>query len=101
MTAVIRWQPRKMQAKLPLLMRRFKRQIAHGTFFGNVESKKVWSALYSYRSAIAHGGVPDFASSHRVLKSAETASEFVRAVVKGLLRQVLCEPQLFLDVKNC
>lgn len=92
----------QMQAKLPLLMRRFKYPIDHGKYFGPVDIKKVWSALYAYRSAIAHGGVADFQKgSLQVLRSAQLATDFVRAVVQGLLRHVLEEPQLFHDLKNC
>ncbi|WGS49823.1 HEPN domain-containing protein [Paraburkholderia sp. D15] len=92
----------QMQAKLPLLMRRFRRPISTKQHFGDTDPKKVWSALYSYRSALAHGGVANFASSQlKPIKSAEAASEYLHAVVKGLLRHVLIEPLLFLDLKNC
>lgn len=92
----------QMQAKLPLLMRRFRREISTKQHFGNVDAKKVWSALYSYRSALAHGGVANFASGPlQAIKSAEAAAEYLRSVVKGLLRHVLLEPLLFLDLKNC
>ncbi|SDG67816.1 HEPN domain-containing protein [Paraburkholderia phenazinium] len=92
----------QMQAKLPLLMRRFRRPISTKQHFGDVDAKKVWSALYSYRSALAHGGVANFAAGPlQAIKSAEAAAEYLRSVVKGLLRHVLVEPQLFLDLKNC
>jgi hypothetical protein len=92
----------QMQAKLPLLIRRFQASINHEDFFGKVDSKKVWSALYAFRSSIAHGGVADFSKgAMHVLGSADLATEFVRTVVKGLLRQLLVEPQLFQDLKNC
>lgn len=92
----------QMQAKLPLLMRRFSRPISTKQYFGDVDAKKVWSALYAYRSALAHGGVANFSSGPlQALKSAEAAAEYLRSVVKGLLRHVLVEPQLFLDLKNC
>jgi len=92
----------QMQAKLPLLIRRFQASINHEDFLGKVDSKKVWSALYAFRSSIAHGGVADFSKgAMHVLGSADLATEFVRTVVKGLLRQLLVEPQLFQDLKNC
>ena len=92
----------QMQAKLPLLIRRFKSPVSHDKYFGSADIKKVWSALYAYRSAIAHGGVADFQKgSLQVLKSAELATEFLRSVVQGLMRHVLVEPQLFHDLKNC
>jgi hypothetical protein len=93
----------QMQSKLPLLMRRFERPVTHDRYFdSNVSIKKIWSALYAYRSAVAHGGVVDFSAKDlRLLKSAATAKAYLRGVVRALLRHILKEPQLFRDLKAC
>ncbi|VWB57514.1 hypothetical protein BLA6860_02659 [Burkholderia lata] len=92
----------QMQAKLPLLMRRFARPIAYAEYFDDrTDPRKIWAALYSYRSALAHGGVAEFGKSLQVLKSATVATDFLRNVVAALLRQALIEPQLLHDLKNC
>lgn len=92
----------QMQSKIPLLARRFQKKLDYGLFFQDGLEKKVWSALYKYRSAMAHGGVPDFASGDlRILKDARNADSFLREVVKGLLRHSLQEPQLYQDLRNC
>ncbi|MBU9153094.1 hypothetical protein KTD28_00560 [Burkholderia gladioli] len=89
----------QMQTKLPLLMNRFEIPIDHQQFFGNVTQKKIWDALYSYRSAVAHGGEADFEGRLRIIKDQKTAIEYLHIVVKALLRHVLKEPLLFRDLK--
>jgi len=92
----------QMQSKIPLLSRRFHKPLDYLFHFSGGTEKKVWSALYKYRSAMAHGGLPDFASSDlRILKNANNADDFLREVVKSLLRHSLKEPQLYRDLRNC
>ncbi|MBR8223689.1 HEPN domain-containing protein [Burkholderia ambifaria] len=92
----------QMQSKLPLLMRRFSRGISASDYFNpQVGIQKIWSALYAYRSALAHGGVADFERNLQVIKSPEVAKRFLDSVVRGLLRHVLVEPQLFKDLRGC
>lgn len=92
----------QMQSKIPLLSRRFQEKLDYPFYFQDGSEKKVWSALYKYRSAMAHGGVSDFASSElRILKDANNADAFLREVVKRLLRHSLKEPQLYRDLRNC
>ncbi|MES2279876.1 MAG: hypothetical protein V4542_00535 [Pseudomonadota bacterium] len=92
----------QMQTKIPLLANRFNRKLDYASYFDNASEKRIWTALYSLRSSVAHGGEtnvnrPDL----RVLKDFHQAVSFVRSVVKGLLRHSLKDPQLYLDIKNC
>lgn len=92
----------QMQSKLPLVSRRFDRPLDFSVFGSNATEKKVWTALYAYRSAIAHGGVPDFEGKNlRMLKSSDVALSFLKEAVKGLLRHSLKEPVLFRDLREC
>ncbi|WP_432778269.1 HEPN domain-containing protein [Burkholderia gladioli pv. alliicola] len=92
----------QMQSKLPLMMRRFSREISTSDYFNpQATVSKIWSALYAYRSALAHGGVADFDRGLHIIKSADVAKKFLDSVVRGLLRHVLIEPQLFKDLRGC
>jgi hypothetical protein len=91
----------QMKSKIPLLSHRFDRPLDY-SFFQDTNEEKIWSALYKYRSALAHGGAPDFCSKElRVLKDSKTATIFLKEVVKALLRHSLNEPQLLRDLRNC
>ncbi|MGA4423275.1 HEPN domain-containing protein [Ralstonia pseudosolanacearum] len=91
----------QMQSKIPLLMRRFDRSVNYQQYFSTDSSKKIWSALYKYRSAIAHGGQVVFEKDMQILKSPDCVREFMRDVVKALLRHSLREPQLYADLREC
>lgn len=91
----------QMQSKLPLLSHRFSRSLDYSCFCKAPE-KKIWEALYKYRSALAHGGVADFQSAElKLLKDNRNAKSFLKEVVKALLRHSLKEPQLYKDLRNC
>ncbi len=91
----------QMQSKIPLLMRRFDRPVNYNQYFLTDNYKKIWGALYKYRSAIAHGGQVVFEKDMQILKHSDCAREFVRDVVKALLRHSLREPQLYADLREC
>ncbi len=91
----------QMQSKIPLLSRRFSKPLEFASFQSNVSEKKIWAALYMYRSILAHGGVPDFKKDLNVLKDANIAKAFLKEVVKALLRHCLKEPQLYRDLRDC
>ncbi|MGA3888737.1 hypothetical protein ACI2S3_08420 [Ralstonia nicotianae] len=91
----------QMQSKMPLLMRRFDRPVNYNQYFSTDNYKKIWGALYKYRSAIAHGGQVVFEKDMQILKHSDCAREFVRDVVKALLRHSLREPQLYADLREC
>lgn len=92
----------QMQSKIPLLSRRFHKPLDVASFFGNASTKKIWSALYAYRSSLAHGGLPDFeAGELRILKNQLHAKSFLSAVVKSMIRHALKEPHLYHDLRAC
>lgn len=92
----------QMKSKMPLLARRFDLPVDAALFFSDVSSDKIWSALYSLRSTVAHGGRPDFSSSQlRVLKDEDNAKSFLRFFVKSLIRHALHEPDLYKDLRAC
>jgi hypothetical protein len=92
----------QMQSKLPLLSHRFNRPLDYSCFSATSSEKKIWQALYKYRSALAHGGAPDFQGGElQLLKDKRNAKSFLREVVKALLRHSLKEPQLYKDLRNC
>ena len=57
--------------------------------------------MYEYRSAIAHGVKPDFAKDLQILKSHDHALELLKETVKAVIRQVLVEPTLIHDLREC
>lgn len=91
----------QMKSKIPLLSRRFDRPLPIVEHFGNASSEKIWSALYSYRSSVAHGGVPDFDKKQKLLVSRENADKFLMIAVKSLIRHALREPDLYSDLRAC
>jgi len=91
----------QMQTKIPLLSRRFKRELPTHSYFGDADDAKIWTAMYAYRSAVAHGGVADFTKKLSLLKNPENANNYLRLAVRSLLRQAFEEPELYRDLKKC
>jgi hypothetical protein len=92
----------QMRTKIPLLSRRFKEPLRYRDFFDDDSDNKIWNALYSYRSSIAHGGSPDFSTKElRILKDSPNAHAFLRDAVRGIIRHSLREPMLYRDLKEC
>lgn len=91
----------QMKSKIPLLSNRFDRPLDY-SLFQDSSKEKIWSALYKYRSTLAHGGVPDFGGRElQILKSSNNAKIFLKETVKTLLRHSLKEPQLLKDLREC
>jgi hypothetical protein len=91
---------RQVKQKVVLLNNRWQTPIDYSPF----EDKKpetIWSAMYSYRSTLAHGGKPDFKDELRLLKDHDRALELLTRTVKSILRQAVIEPQLLFDLRNC
>lgn len=64
--------------------------------------KKVWDALYTLRSMIAHGDEADFSRGEiKMLKSLANGCRFVEVTVRVLLGTCVDEPQLMLDLHSC
>lgn len=92
----------QMKSKIPLLTRRFDRPLPYESYFGAAGVDKVWSALYAYRSTVAHGGELDFKKGNlRLLTAPEHADAFLLLVVKSILRHALREPYLYRDIREC
>jgi len=97
---------RQLKQKLALLNKRWQPPLDYANFQVQKNSKKsphetIWSAMYSYRSAIAHGKVPNFKSDFPVLGSEKNANVLIRDTVKKTICQALIEPQLLADLHNC
>ncbi len=91
---------RQITQKLALLNRRWQPALDESSF-GQATHDKIWSKMYGYRSAIAHGIAPDFKSKLEVLGTADHANVLIRNTVKRTIRQALVEPQLVADLHNC
>lgn len=92
----------QMKSKIPLLSRRFEKPLDVNSFFCATAEERVWSALYKYRSSLAHGGLPDFQKGElKCLKDSEQAKAFLKVVVKSLIKHALHEPYLYRDLRNC
>jgi hypothetical protein len=85
-------------AKVPFVFGRIGVPIDYSCF-EDAAPKKIWSRLYDYRSAVAHGDQPDFKNRLRILKNAATAHEFLETVTRRLLRHALDDPDLFEGLK--
>jgi hypothetical protein len=89
-----------MKQKLALLNKRWKPPLDYSAFCG-VSHEKIWSKMYGYRSAIAHGSTPNFVGELSVLGTAKNANLLIREAVRKTICQVLEEPQLLRDLQNC
>ena len=91
---------RQITQKLALLDRRWQPPLNYADF-GAAKHETIWSKMYAYRSAIAHGTAPDFSSKLSILKSAECANLLIKETVKQVIRHSLVEPTLIADLHNC
>lgn len=91
---------RQIIRKVILLNNRWDPHIDYGPFQG-AKQDTIWSAMYSYRSSLAHGGAPDFNGELNLLGNGDQALKLLKYTVKGVLRQSLIEPRLIVDLRNC
>jgi len=91
---------RQIRKKLMLLNHRLKPNINYGGF-GDANPEKIWSKMYTYRSALAHGGAPTFDGDLQTLRNPGNALNLLKETVKAVIRQTLTEPQLLVDLKEC
>jgi hypothetical protein len=91
---------RQVKQKVLLLNNRWQPRLDYSQF-GASKPDAVWSKMYSYRSCLAHGGMPDFKGDLQLLGDRDGALNLLKQAVKGVLRQALIEPQLILDLRNC
>lgn len=90
---------RQITQKLALLNKRWRPALDYSGF-GGANHEKIWTKMYAYRSAIAHGRKPDFKTQLAVLKTADTANALVRDAVQKTIRHAYVEPQLMADLHN-
>jgi len=92
---------RQIKRKLALLNNRWAPKIDYNTFEKSTP-ESIWTAMYKYRSIIAHGGSPDFNNNElRLLKSADHARDLARDTAKAITRQALIEPHFIKDLRDC
>ena len=91
---------RQITQKLALLNRRWHPALDYASF-GQATDETIWSKMYAYRSAIAHGTTPDFKSKLSILGTADKANTLISDVVKKTICHALIEPQLLADLHNC
>jgi hypothetical protein len=92
---------RQVKQKVALLNHRWKTPLDY-TPFGNSPSHTIWTAMYYYRSKLAHGGNVDFTDGKlRVLGSHERALKLLIETVKATMRHALDDPRLLIDLREC
>lgn len=91
---------RQVKRKIALLDNRWVPPIDYSAFQKS-KPETIWSAMYGYRSCLAHGSTPDFKNDLKILGDPATALALLRQTVKSVLRQALVEPQLITDLRNC
>ena len=73
----------------------------YGVFDTDESPDRLWTRLYEYRSAVAHGATPNFEGRLKCLRDHATALEFISCATVALMRQALEEPDLIADLKAC
>jgi hypothetical protein len=91
---------RQITKKLALLNNRWSSPFDYAAF-RPLTHEKLWSKMYAYRSAIAHGAEPDFGSGLAALHSAKHANALIGETVRKTLCHALVEPQLLADLHKC
>ncbi len=91
---------RQVKKKLALLNTRWPEKLNYATF-DNKSHDKVWGAMYSYRSVIAHGDPPSFTKDLKCLKNHGQALGLLKETTKKVIRQGMIEPELIRDLRDC
>jgi hypothetical protein len=91
---------RQVKNKVALLDHRWSPRLDYSAFKA-VREDTVWSKMYAYRSALAHGDAADFGSELQVLGNHENAMALLKSTVKATARLAFMEPQLMVDLRNC
>jgi hypothetical protein len=90
---------RQVKRKLLLLDNRWQPRLDYAAFAGGTP-EKIWSQMYAYRSALAHGSEPDFKTELKLLNT-KSALTLLLQTVRSVFRQAITEPQLIFDLRNC
>lgn len=92
----------QLRNKIVLLSKKFENTINYHNRFGEIGLEKLWTKLYGYRSAIAHGTKVDFKSGQfSNLKNNENVTWYLKAIVKELIILSCREPEFISDLKKC
>lgn len=99
---------KQIRNKFKLLNNRFEHRIECAYFAkpehfkGESSVNRLWTAMYSYRSALAHGGSPNFKDNNlQILKGPGEALQLITHTTKAVMRHALKEPQLLADLRDC
>lgn len=92
---------KQVRQKMLLLGRRSYLKIPYERFGADCKPERLWTKLYAYRSAVAHGVPADFAGDFQMLRSAKQALDFIRESTAAVMRQTLEEPGLVYDLRAC
>jgi len=93
---------RQVSTKMSLLSKLFQRKLDYTLHFPQLPTpEKAWKKLYSYRSAVAHGGDADFNGEFATLLSRDNIQEFLKESLKLLLLYTLKEPGFVADLQKC
>jgi hypothetical protein len=91
---------RQIRQKLALLNKRWNPPLDY-TAFTTQKHETVWTKMYAYRSAIAHGTTPNFTGDLAALGNATNANNLISETVRKTIHQALEEPQLLADLQAC
>jgi len=88
---------RQIKKKLELLQNRWPATVDYGPF-GTASHETVWSAMYAYRSGLAHGSLGEVPP---VLRNVGQAMKLLVSTTKSVIQHALREPQLLRDLREC
>jgi len=91
----------QIRTKMPLLRKRFDRDLNYREHFGAAAEETIWSKLYEYRSRIVHGEEVNWSGSLQLLKESKAVLRFLRETVKLVLLLALREAIFITDLKKC
>ncbi|NVL89547.1 MAG: hypothetical protein HWN69_00935 [Desulfobacterales bacterium] len=91
----------QLRTKVPLLRKRFEREISYQDYFERAKEENIWTKLYQFRSCIAHGAEPNFSKDLNVLRTCNDISLFLQELTKLLLIYTLKDPGFVSDLKKC
>lgn len=91
----------QIKTKIPLLTKRFERELDYDKNFQSANEDTIWSKLYKYRSNLVHGEHSHIDNTLQVLKDRRNVMEFLKETTKILLLLSLREPTLVTDLKKC
>ncbi len=70
-------------------------------FIKDASEQKIWQKLYSYRSCLAHGKIPNFNKEFQILVDNRSILTFLKENIKELFKIALNDPEFVTDLKKC